>query len=76
MRNNSGHDVNNNGDLDKTLKDNEGQGGTGGRAGDFTEGAPFEVAADHDQPGGERSPSKSGRGETPDRDAAVGSQTE
>jgi len=76
MRNHSGHDVNSNGDGDKTLKDHEGQGGPGERPGDQTEGASFEVAADRDQPGGERSPSKSGRGETAGGDAAAESGTE
>jgi len=71
MRNHSGHDVNSNGNGDKTLKEHEGQGGPGERPGDFTEGASFEVAADHDQPDGERSPAKSGRGETADRDAVL-----
>lgn len=75
MRNHSGHDNSNN-DGDKTLKDHAGQGGPGERGGDFTEGAPFEVAADHDQPGGERSPAKRGRGETSDADAALPSNTD
>lgn len=76
MRNNSGHDVNSNGNLDPTLKERAGQGGPGERPGDLTEGESFEVAADRDQPGGERSPSARGRGETQGGDAAVGSQPE
>ena len=76
MRNNSGHDVNSNGNLDPTLKERAGQGGPGERPGDFTEGEGFDVAADHDQPGGKRSPSARGRGETGTDDDQVGSQPE
>ena len=66
MRNHSGHDVNGDGDLDPTLKERAGEGGPGERPGDLSEGGSFEVAADHDQPGGKRSPSARGRGETGD----------
>ena len=76
MREHSGTDEKHNNVGDPTLKEREGQGGPGRRTGDFTEGASFEVAADHDQPGGQRSPSARGRGETPDRDATLSSGTE
>lgn len=64
MRNHSGNDLNEDGNKDKTLRDHAGERGPGERGGDFTEGADEKVAADDDQPGGERSPAKRGRGET------------
>jgi hypothetical protein len=63
MRDNSGRGDSASNSGDPTL--DEHTGGPGERAGDFTEGAPFDFGHS-EQPGGQRSPSARGRGETAD----------
>ena len=70
MRENSGNGDAGTNTQDPTLKDHEGNGGPGERKGDFTEGAPFNVAGNTEETNENASPSDRRRGEVSGNDAA------
>lgn len=64
MRDNSGSGKSKNNNRDPTLKEHVGQGGTGRKGQDFTEGMDFDVARNATVRGEKPSPSGRRRGET------------
>jgi hypothetical protein len=70
MRDNSGSGKSKNNNHDPTLEEHRGQGGPGARGGDFTEGAPFDIAGNARVRGEDPSPDDRARGETSSKEPA------